>query len=283
MAFGAVHLPPLDFTGWPWVAYGLLACVWLLGRRWMSRRESERWFFWFVVGTALIASGGFWLAGGPGLPSTCRITCCLGSSLVIRGGWKVLKLYPFRLFDAMLPIAVAITVAGLARRWCELACQVVQSHAAAPHGYLIWFLCGVPALLACLSVASDAGPQMTAAELADWLDACGWIKANTPPDALILTPTQESWAFKWYAQRAEYVCYKDCPQDGPGIIEWNKRLLYLSDWTERHLETGYTAADLATLRQQGMCNTSSHWDSGRSISDPSTTIGTFRVYRIPDK
>lgn len=34
-------------------------------------------------------------------------------------------------------------------------------------------------------------------------------------NALILTPRKS--AFKWMAERAEYVCYKDCPQDAAGI------------------------------------------------------------------
>ena len=137
-------------------------------------------------------------------------------------------------------------------------------------------------MLACLSSASDARPQMNAAELADWVDACHWIEKNTPSDALILTPTQESWAFKWYAQRPEYVCYKDCPQDGPGIIEWNKRLLYLSDWTERHLETGYTSADLATLRQEGVKYIVA-LRLGPFDFAPVYRNATFRIYRMPDK
>jgi hypothetical protein len=277
----AHHLDPMHFVKWEWAPYAGLACVWLVGRRWMSRRESEPWFLWFVVGTALIASVGFAVGWRSGPPEHVRNYLFPWNFLGYPLRWKVLKLYPFRLFDAMLPIAVAITLAGLARRWCELACQVPRTppRRTVP---LIWFLCGAPALLACLSVASDARPQMTAAELADWRDACRWIKANTPPDALILTPTQESWAFKWYAQRPEYVCYKDCPQDGPGILEWNRRLLYLSDWTERHLETGYTAADLATLRQQGVQYIVA-LRLGPFDFEPIYRNATFRIYRIPDK
>ena len=95
--------------------------------------------------------------------------------------WKMLKLYPFRLFDAMLPIAVAITIAGLARRWCERACQVPSTppRRTVP---LIWFLCGMPALLACLSVASDARPQMTAARACRlaWTRAAGSKRTLRP-------------------------------------------------------------------------------------------------------
>jgi len=276
-----VGLKTVDFLASAWFAYGVLACVWLLGRHWMSRFEPERWFFWFVIGTALIALCGFLVGWRSGPPEHVQNYLLPGKWLDYPLRWKILKLYPFRLFDAMLPIAVSITIAGMARRWCERACQVPSARPKRTVP-LIWFLCGVPALLACLSAATDARPQMNAGELADWVDACHWIEKNTPPDALILTPTQESWAFKWYAQHPEYVCYKDCPQDGPGIIEWNKRLLYLSDWTERHLETGYTSADLATLRQQGVKYIVA-LRLGPIDFEPVYRNATFRIYRIPDK
>jgi hypothetical protein len=277
----AHHLDPVHFVGWEWIAYGGLACLWLCGRRWMSRCEPEKWFFWFVLGSALIASVGFAVGWRFGPPEHVQNYLLPWKWLGYPLRWKVLKLYPFRLFDATLPIAVAITLAGLARRWCERACQVpnVRPRRTVP---LIWFLCGTPALIVCLNVAPDARPQMNATELSDWLDACRWIERNTPPNALILTPTQESWAFKWYAQRAEYVCYKDCPQDGPGIIEWNKRLLFLAEWTERHLDQGYTAADLAPLRERGIAYILA-LRLGPFDFNPVYRNTTFRIYRIPDE
>jgi hypothetical protein len=280
---GAAFVGPrvIDVVASGWFAYAILAGVWLAGRHWMSRFESERWFFWFVIGAALIALTGFLVGWRSGPPEHVQNYLLPWKWLAYPWRWKILKLYPFRLFDAMLPIAVSITVAGLARRWCERACQVPNARPKRTVP-VIWFLCGVPALLACLSAASDARPQMNAVEFADWVDACRWIEKNTPPDALILTPTQESWAFKWSAQRPEYVCYKDCPQDGPGIIEWNTRLKYLSDWTERHLETGYTSADLATLREQGVKYIVA-LRLGPFDFQPVYRNATFRIYRMPDK
>jgi hypothetical protein len=277
----AHHLDPVHFLGWAWVAYGVLACAWLCGRPWMSRLESERWFFWFVIGSGLIALAGFVIGWRFGPPEHVQNYLVPWKWLGYPWRWKLLKLYPFRLFDAMLPIAVAITLAGLARRWCEVACQRphVRPRRTVP---LIWVLCGVPALFACLYVAPDARPPLNTAELSDWLDACRWIEQNTPPNALILTPTQESWAFKWYAQRAEFASYKDCPQDGPGIIEWNKRLLFLAEWTERHLETGYTSADLAPLRERGITYIVA-LRLGPFAFKPVYRNATFRVYRVPEE
>jgi uncharacterized protein DUF6798 len=277
-----VHLPPLDFTGWPWVAYGLLACCWLVGRRWMSRRDAERWFFWFVVGSGLIALGGFLVGWRSGPPEHVQNYLIPWKGLDYPWRWKLLKLYPFRLFDGLLPIAVAITVAGLCRHWCEHACKVAQSQGRSRRTVIwIWLVCGVPALVACLFRAPDARSPFTPTERADWLDACNWVEHNTPADALILTPTQQTWAFKWYAQRAEYVSYKDCPQDGPGIVDWNNRLLYLADWTASHAETGFTVADMAPLRARGI---SYIVDLGLGTFHfpPVYHNGTFRVYRIDE-
>ena len=73
--------------------------------------------------------------------------------------------------------------------------------------------------------------------------------------------------------------YKDCPQDGPGIVEWNNRLLYLADWTAHHAETGFTVADMAPLRARGI---SYIVDLGLGTFHfpPVYHNGTFRVYRI---
>lgn len=279
----AHHLDPVHFSEWAWGAYAVLMCAWLVGRRWMSRRETEKWFFWFVMGSALIALAGFAVGWRFGPPEHVQNYLLPWRWLGYPWRWKFLKLYPFRLVDAMLPIAVAITLAGVARHWCEHACRMANAQGRSRRTVLwIWLLCGTSALIACVNVAADARPPMTARELADWLDACRWIERNTPQDALVLTPTQESWAFKWYAQRAEFVSYKDCPQDGPGIIEWNKRLLFLADWSERHLESGYKASELGPLRERGITYIVA-WRLGPFDFDPVYRNETFRVYRIPER
>jgi hypothetical protein len=58
----------------------------------------------------------------------------------------------------------------------------------------------------------------------DWLDACTFIRTNTPEDSLFLTPRFQQ-TFKWNAARAEVVCWKDSPQDALGLIEWESRML----------------------------------------------------------
>jgi hypothetical protein len=277
----AHHLDPDHFAKAAWIGYGILTVYWLLVRGLMSRREPEKWFFWFVIGSGLVALGGFAVGWRFGPPEHVRNYLLPWRWLDYPLRWKLLKLYPFRLFDAMLPIAVAITLAGLARRWCERACQLpnARHRRTVP---VIWLLFAAPALAAVLRVPPDARPPMSAAELADWLDVCRWIEGNTPPDALILTPTQQSWAFKWYAQRAEFVNYKDCPQDGPGIVEWNKRLLFLKEWSASNLRQEYTAAQLAPLRERGITYVVA-LRLGPFDFKPVFQNATFRVYRLQDE
>jgi hypothetical protein len=57
----------------------------------------------------------------------------------------------------------------------------------------------------------------------DWLDVCYWIRTNTSPDSLFLTPRFQQ-TFKWYAQRAEVASWKDSPQDAVGLVEWKQRM-----------------------------------------------------------
>ena len=49
------------------------------------------------------------------------------------------------------------------------------------------------------------------------------MRDNTPDDSLFLTPTKQQ-TFKWYAQRAEVVNWKDVPQDAAGILQWYERV-----------------------------------------------------------
>ncbi len=57
----------------------------------------------------------------------------------------------------------------------------------------------------------------------DWLAVCQWIRENSPHDSLWFTPKYQQ-TFKWYAQRAEVVCWKDVPQDNAAVIEWYHRI-----------------------------------------------------------
>ena len=273
----AHHLDPLHFAKEAWIIYAGLAAMWLVGRWIMARRRAESWFLWFVVGSLLIAMAGLvagWRHGPPENIKNYSFPWLIDVPL----RWKFLKLYPFRLVDAMLPIAVAITGAGLLRRWCEVVCRR-QGASRRANVALIWLLCGIPALVTTLHPADDARPTFNPEELADWRDVCGWVRGNTTENSLVLTPVQESWAFKWYAQRAEFVSFKDCPQNGAGIIEWNNRLLFLQEWSEASLPDGYSLAEVDVLRRRGITYIVAR-RLGPFEFEPVYRNQTFRVYRL---
>lgn len=57
---------------------------------------------------------------------------------------------------------------------------------------------------------------------ADWRAMCDWIRRETPPNAMFLTPPGQQ-TFKWHAERSEVVSVKDIPQDALGVLEWQRR------------------------------------------------------------
>ena len=69
----------------------------------------------------------------------------------------------------------------------------------------------------------EGKPEKTFQTYENWKLACLWIRENTPEDAVFLTPAKQQ-TFKWYAQRAEVVNWKDSPQDAERLIEWLDRI-----------------------------------------------------------
>ena len=140
--------------------------------------------------------------------------------------WRadVLKFYPFRFFDALLPMTAALAVGLLmdaftARKgngtYVRLAVSIV----------MLAVFCG-----RAISVRPVAPAGYTPATFAAWQRACLWLKQNTESDALIFGP-REGFGLKWFAHRSEFVCFKDCPQDAAGILEWNNRLWTIHHWS----------------------------------------------------
>ena len=73
-------------------------------------------------------------------------------------------------------------------------------------------------------VVNSTGPHLVPTDrYIDWLAVCAWIRENTPTDSLWLTPKYQQ-TFKWHAERAEVVCWKDVPQDNASILEWYDRI-----------------------------------------------------------
>lgn len=146
----------------------------------------------------------------------------------------LLKYYWFRLGDAMLPVAAAIAVGGATVRWwtsrpraarvlvavCGLLATIQIVASSREHGLFAGASVDPP-----LEQLTRLG-RITADEqtrvAADWDRTCRWIAANTPPDALFITPRNQQ-TFKWRAERAEVVAIKDFPQDATSVLEWQRR------------------------------------------------------------
>lgn len=208
------HLDPMSFTQARYAAYGLMVVLWLIARYRLDWGRAERWFAWFVGGSIVIAMVGIGLGYGERPVEIDDITW----------RYRLLKFYPFRLADILVPVAVCVTVAGLVSQ--RLLGGSVGKWLGTPGQAWVrcWLLFASAFIFSLVTPAVDRNPsRMKETQREDWLEVCHWIRDETPDDAMVWTPNN-SWAFKWYAQRAEYVSRKDCPQDAAGIIEWNERM-----------------------------------------------------------
>ncbi len=257
------HLDPMDFGVAKYVGYGTLGGVWWSLWWWQRRQRTgtrnARWWVGYVFAAALFVGVGLVAGMGP-RPQP--------ANLLSETHWRmvVLKFYPFRLFDLLLPVSVAILLPRLVKQRWLWAAGVVG---------LLWGLVSTHAL--------PPRNQLPAAMRADWREACRWSAANTPADTVFHTPF-EAEAFKWFAQRAEYVNLKDCPQDATGVVEWNRRMLLITKWSEKSFvdnET-YSADELRELvRQTGVrfaiTRTRVRYDADLLYSND-----TYKILRLPE-
>lgn len=239
------HLDPMIFPFRAQAGYAVLAVVlsilWVIG----IARGPRAPLWWWLHG--IVAA------------SLCFALCGLAIGLGPRPAaqmpgfeWRMhlLKFYPFRLADALLPAMVAWQLASVVAS----ARRVFESRPEAMPRRLPGWLFLVAAILFGGSLLQThraaSAERYDFVHNPDWRDVCAWMKSHTPPDVLVHTP-HYSWTFKWFAERPEYVNFKDCPQDARGIVEWNRRLLLLTKQTTAMLEDGlYTRAELRSLRQQ---------------------------------
>lgn len=276
----AHHLDPLRFApvSWgdyeipvAWVGYGFLLLFWGILYRKTREHHVGDWLAAVVLMTALVALCGL-LAGW--MPrDTHGFPLAETPALSLR--LFVLKLYPFRLFDVFLPLAVSVGVVNLVLQQEDRA--VAGSLPSPPNDCdddfgrsrsrclshrrcfrNTVFFAGFLAF-ALLRPIPDRNPsRMPPDERRHWITACLWVREHLPANAVVLTPStlwssQNGWAFKWYGERAEYFSFKDCPQDAAGLLEWNRRRLFLKDWCRRFADDGYSQPELEELhRREGI-------------------------------
>jgi len=231
--------------------------VWLVLRRFIVRNAAELYFARFVLATLAIAAGG--LVIGFGLRSPA-----------------LMKFYPFRLVDVFLPIAVSIAAAGLLEQIIGRLSADRQVTAQAPAhtvacAALAWAL---------LAPGRFENPSRWPPETwRDFVDVCRWVERHTPREAVFLTP-KYNVGFKWYAQRAEYLTWKDCPQDAAGILEWARRCNRVTRWMPRRQEGRISETALAQILHDTKVSYILAVGVAPAGSEPVYANGTFSVTLI---
>lgn len=251
------HLDPTALTAEQWCFAGLLLVLVLLSGIWLQGSRSQGRLFGCNDDQKSLAN----------LQRVLMVAFALAIAGILVGwhadpveqmqGWRwrgnLLRFYPFRFFDGMLPTVTAITMVFCGASLSE-SVQAIGLRALRPK----WAICllvlfaGAWGLALWKRPATPAG--YTRIGWRDWQAACVWLQNHTEKSSLVLTP-RESFAFKWLSERAEYVCYKDCPQDPAGIVEWDSRLWKVHAWSAESLKDGrYDAGDLERLRLQTKCD-----------------------------
>lgn len=237
------HLDPMDFHAFGYLFYAGLLALWFFLWRKSASTFPNRFFQGFLLGTLGLACVGFLLGVGP-RPASEMPYYAFRMSL--------LKFYPFRLFDALLPIAVTVVLVNAAYRYLFVrrdSSEPLPPTTLSSRKTMVTLI-GLSIFTAVLVSAWRFPPvhKMSPGQRQDWVDACLWINEHVPQSSLFLTPAHTS-DFKWFAQRPEYVTVKDCPQDASGIVEWNRRLKYLRKWGQEYYNEGFDDPALQTLKE----------------------------------
>jgi Domain of unknown function (DUF6798) len=203
-------LPPAEITA-RLLRHGLLIlCLWGLSRanrrRAASANEPLRLISWYAWGAVALAAIGF------------AIEIAFWNQPQIAAG--LLRYYWFRLTDVAVPLALALQlVTWIAAGFRDRKPWAIWALAAAI-GFSLWHV-GVKTADRWANPFPPADASMR--DPAAWSDACEWIAANTPQDALFLTPRLAT-TFKWRTGRAEVATHKDIPQDARSMVDWFDRM-----------------------------------------------------------
>lgn len=262
----AHHLDPSTFPARAWIHTGIVAMVFVLGfgcLAWRRRQPvAARSAWWPFIG--LLAAAAATAAAG------VAIGWHEGPAINAEH-WQMraflLKFYPFRFFDALLPMATALVLAKALGAFIPRRTELILAGA--------FVLVTVAFAWRGQAVAPSGYSARTYVE---WREACEWLKHNTPADSLIYSP-RESFGMKLFAERAEYVCFKDCPQDSAGILEWNQRLWRIHHWSEASYQDKlYQDSDLVDLHDQTEVNYILTKRLGPFASEPVWKNSVWRIY-----
>lgn len=263
------HLDPLKFSMisvgiYVLIFLALLVAWWKMRSQWPVMNRLN----WLTISALIIALTGVALAYRA------------GSALEMPGlEWRVklLRFYPFRLIDVWLPfLGLALLVRELLK-W-----KVFQASTLGRPGDPIFGVGIACVILALMTGQSASNPsRYSQQQYAEWQQMCDWIEQNTPEETLFLTP-RNSFAFKWYAKRGEYVCFKDMPQDAASMVEWNRRLNAFQKWaSNNYADQRYDVQELTELQQLTGADYLLVDRLGPMEIEPLQTIGRYKLYELP--
>lgn len=281
------HLDPMEFGWWRYVSYALMFVVVVFCFKQLSEKSKEGKEPKEVLEKARILMGVLCvslLIAGVGVLLGLRFTVPADMP-GLRWRIDLLKFYPFRFFDLLTPLigSIFVVAAGtvfLQKRGESIHPQNRQLDSNKRGIKLHLLSVGLLVIGLCIPFVDHNASRMSANKRQGWLDTCQWINKFTPEETVVITP-RCSWAFKWYAQRAEYVTRKDCPQDADGILEWNRRLHQVASW-KRSNYTGrlYDEEETSQLARQTGATYLIANRFGPMEIEPVYKNAYFRVYRI---
>lgn len=261
------HLLPARFSAWDRGQFLVETTSWLILGYLFARGQPDdnrkAWTRWrrFIGGSLAIAACG---------------------AIASQTSWQagILKFYPFRLADGLLPGALALEVLRLISslrggRWATSGPNPGMSQEVPV------VLATLVALLAALlwPAPDRVQPRWRPENRAAWIDACTWIRNSTPSESLFLTP-RYSFGFKWWAERAEFAVWKDCPQDAASIVEWKGRLDQIQNWRTEHIESGFDRAAIQHLAEQTGIDYIVAWNVDPYDWKPAFRNSAFSIYHI---
>jgi hypothetical protein len=237
------HLLPADFHFEWFLRHGVLILATVLAASLYWRRSDRvRQLGYFTLGAIWIAVGGL-IAGL--LP---QIAPDLAA--------KLLRFYWFRLTDAIVPLMFALLVG---RMLCDdrrrlLVIGITLTLLAVSLDLKSTYRRSrlrVPPSVSNDLLGKDVGadPKVQQQVFRDWLAVCRWARASSGPDEVFLTPRHQQ-TFKWYAERAEVVNWKDVPQDAASLIEWYGRFQEVFPRRLGHVRVTIQYAKLREYREK---------------------------------
>jgi hypothetical protein len=162
----------------------------------------------FVLGAVTIAVAGWMLSVLTGASTALYAT--------------LMRLYWFRLIDAMLPLGVALGAVHYLNWQIRLEPSQARGGLGVAAGIALLHVAGY-AVDRPFPTRPRADKENKVSDYVAWRHVCDWARRNTPTDALFLTPRAPQ-SFRWYSDRGEVVNYKDLPQDAVTMLAWRDRL-----------------------------------------------------------